>query len=203
MCEREKHTRTVQLYIIFYYIQSRVYVARHRRMSTQFRIRLFSTTRYGNGIRRVCVLRICASPLNYTINCHRDNIVSSLERPSLISVEFYFFSPLLYIISFSTMCTIFFPAVIVYYVCKCPNLETFFFSLRGKRVSISICASSCPRDCCIYNWSRVIVDVHQKIKITDRSVLCGHKRNKYNNAFDIMAIISKVYANYYGAWNCI
>jgi len=127
---------------LYYYIllSIRACMARHRRMSTQFRIRLFSTTRYGNGIRRVCVLRICVSPLNYTINCHRDNIVSSLERPSLISVKFYFFFRS-YIISFSTMCVIFFPAVIVYYVYKCPNLELFFlFFLRGKRVSISICA---------------------------------------------------------------
>jgi len=103
---RKAHTRAGVLHYIL--LSIRACIASHRRMSTQFRIRLFSTTRYGNGIRLVCVLRVCASPLNYTINCHRDNIVSSLERPSLISDEFYFFSRSC-IISFSMMCAIFFP----------------------------------------------------------------------------------------------
>jgi len=53
-----------------------------------------------------------------------------LPRTTLFNfgrVLFFFSRSYIYIISFSTMCAIFFPAVIVCYVYKCPNLETIFF----------------------------------------------------------------------------
>lgn len=176
-------------------------MARHRRMSTQFRIRLFSTTRYGNGIRRVCVLRVCASPLNYTINCHRDNIVSSLEWPSLISVEFYFF-PLLHRISFSMMCAIFFPRGHCLLCVQMPQFRNIFFIFFTWETCLDFNMCRPVREivvCIIGHESRSPSTRRSKSR-TDRV----HKRKKYIITLVIMAIIGKVYANYYdGSWHCI
>lgn len=126
---RKAHTHSALCIILLF---SRACMARHRRMSTQFRIRLFSTTRYGNGIRRVSVRMYEPTQLYNQLSSRQYRF---LPRTTLFNFDRVF--PRSYI--FFNDVRDFFPAVIVYYVYKCPNLETFFFFLRGKRVSISIC----------------------------------------------------------------
>lgn len=172
MCEREKHTRT-QLYVLFYYPVARVWPATDACQHSSGSVYLAQPVTEMGSDEWACV---CTSPLNYTINCHRDNIVSSLERPSLISVEFF---PRSYI--FFNDVRDFFPAIIVYYVYKCPNLETIFFFFTWETcLDFNMCHPA--RGIVVYNWSRVL---RQKIEITNPSVLCVHKRkNIYNTACD-------------------
>lgn len=167
---RKAHTHSALCIILLF---SRACMARHRRMSTQFRIRLFSTTRYGNGIRRVSVRMYEPTQLYNQLSSRQYRF---LPRTTLFNFDRVF--PRSYI--FFNDVRDFFPAVIVYYVYKCPNLETFFFFTWETCLDFNMCHPA--HGIVVYNWSRV---VHQKIEITSPSVLCVYKRkNIYNTACD-------------------
>jgi len=107
-------------------------MARHRRMSTQFRIRLFSTTRYGNGIRRVSVRMYEPTQLYNQLSSRQYRF---LPRTTLFNFG-RVFSPLLYLFQ---RCARFFPRDHCLLCVQMPQFRNNFFFLRGKRVSISIC----------------------------------------------------------------
>lgn len=136
-------------------------MARHRRMSTQFRIRLFSTTRYGNGIRRVSVRMYEPTQLYNQLSSRQYRF---LPRTTLFNFG-RVFSPLLYLFQ---RCARFFPRGHCLLCVQMPQFRNIFFFLTWETcLDFNMCHPT--RGIVVYNWSRV---VHQKIEITNPSVLC-------------------------------
>jgi len=134
---RKAHTHAALCIIL---LSSRACIARHRRMSTQFRISLFSTTRYGNGIRRVSVRMYEPTQLYNQLSSRQYRF---LPRTTLFNFGLVF-SPLLYLFQ---RCARFFPRGHCLLCVQMPQFRNIFFYVGN--VSRFQYVSFCPRDCCI------------------------------------------------------
>jgi len=135
-----------------------------------------------------------------------------LPRTTLFNfgrVLFYFFcfpAPI-YVISFSTMWAIFLPrghCLLCVQMHQFRNIFFFLFFTWETCLDFNMCRPAARGIVvCIIGHESLSQSTRRSESRTDR--FCADTKGKKYNiiTLEIMAIICKVYANYYGAWHCI